>query len=180
MDYLSPENDLQLFQKLREDDTKALSLLIDRYWPELCATACKVLPSDEGEDLAQQVFINLWENRHKLTLIHVKGFLHQDLKYRILNTLRKRKVQQEHLAMMENLQFVNKTELIISEKELQGEINGILDRLPNRTREIFVLSRFEQLSNKEIAAKLNLSIRTVEKQISNAISNFKKLKENNC
>ncbi|MCH7411554.1 sigma-70 family RNA polymerase sigma factor [Belliella sp. DSM 111904] len=168
-----------MFELIKQDHPQGLSLLIDRYWSELYKKASKILPTDESEDLVQQVFIGIWKNREGLMITHVRGFLHQDLKFKVLQALRKRKVQQEHLSLMENIQFVNKTESIISEKELRMEIEDILQKLPSRTKEVFTLSRFENLSNKEIAEKLNISIRTVEKQISNALISFKRLKTNN-
>jgi len=64
-----------------------------------------------------------------------------------------------------------KTSLI--EQELEDKLNEVLDRLPDRCRQIFVLSRFENKKNKEIAEELNISVKAVEKQITKALATIR-------
>jgi RNA polymerase sigma-70 factor (ECF subfamily) len=95
--------------------------------------------------------------------------LYQAVKFQIAKQLRKRPLHPLHLEVMTELKSTHRAEEAVLLNELSEQIEQVITALPPRCQEIFRLSRFENLSNKEIAARLNLSISTVENQINIAL-----------
>ena len=163
-------SDKDLFNLLREDNGLALDELFNRYWEKLFKSADKLLfDEDAAKDVVQDVFIKIWENRNSILITNLYAYLLQATKYQVISHLRRGKFTAQHEERLESLISENSTEQIINFKELNLAITESLEHVPNRCREIFYLSRFEYLSNKEIADRLDLSVRTVETQISKAL-----------
>lgn len=145
-----------------------------------------VRDSDVAEDITTEAFIYYWENRNTLSEVsNVPAYILAIIKNKSLNYLRHLQIQEEH---SENIRKYREWELnvrIVSldacepydllVKEIQGLIQQTLDELPERTRKIFILSRYENKSYKEIAALTNMSTKGIEFHISKAL---KKLQVN--
>ena len=95
------------------------------------------------------------------------------LNFQVARHLKKGRLNQSHDEHLMNLRWANTTEDEINYKELNGRLFVILDQLPLKCKEVFCLSRFNNLSNKEIAQQMNLSHRTVEWHISNALKHIR-------
>ena len=163
-----------LVNLLREDNELALGEIFNRYWEKLFKSADKVLLDEEmAKDIVQEVFVKIWERRYTIQVRNLNAYLTQAVKYQVASYLRKGKFTEKHKEILESIADDTSTEQIIEIKELKDAITKSLNQIPNRCREIFLLSRYEQLSNKEIAAKLNISIRTVETQISKALKHLR-------
>lgn len=98
------------------------------------------------------------------------------VKNRCLNKLTRKKIEQNSVDILDDIVISPDTTLSnIEAKEMEAKIKTLLNNLPDKCKEIFILSRFEQLSYKEIAGLLDVSVKTVENQISNALKMLRKI-----
>mgnify|MGYP001795280805 CR=1 FL=1 len=163
-------SDQELIKLLKKDDARALDQVFNRYWETLFRLAENVLLDENAsKDIVQEIFINLWERRHQVTIDNLRAYLTQAVKYQVATYLRRGKFTDRHQEQLASLAFANQTEEIVHFNELEKNILDLLTNLPERCREVFYLSRFQGLNNREIAEQLNISIRTVETQISKAL-----------
>lgn len=169
------ETDADLFMMVKQDDCKAFEELYRRYWPMLVNAAYKRLDSREkAEDIVQNIFIDIYQRRSTLHITSsLKAYLNQALKFKVLNEYRSSLISSKyrrHLFLNSNC----KTDLAnsLEVKELEVKINKIFNGLPEKCKRVFLLSRYENLSNSQIATNLNITISTVEKHISKALKMF--------
>lgn len=127
---------------------------------------------DLAKEIVHEAFLKLWEKRKEMdTSKSVKSYLYTSVYNRSLNYIRDNKKfdktegKTELLERAENWDASNQ---MIAE-EIQIKINQTLENLPEKCRKIFMMSRYEELKYKEIAEKLNISIKTVETQMSKAL-----------
>lgn len=148
--------------------------LFDLYWFKLYVIANNVLQNEaEAEDVVQELFINLWDRRASLVIDNLGGYLYTAVRYSVAKKLGKRPLQKNHEELFEAIQDKANLESALELNDLIDFIRGKIDELPDRCKEVFELSRFQQLSNKEIAEKLNISTSTVENQINKALKNLR-------
>ncbi|MEO7769296.1 MAG: RNA polymerase sigma-70 factor [Ferruginibacter sp.] len=166
------EPDSDLYRLVKQNDLKAFEELYTRYWPILVNSAYKRLNSKEkAEDIVQNIFIEIYQRRAVIEItISIRAYLNQALKFKILNEYRSemnRAKYQKYLFF--NPICKNDSPGHLEAKELEAEINSVLNNLPRKCRQVFLLSRKEILSNKDISIALNISLSTVEKHISKAL-----------
>jgi RNA polymerase sigma-70 factor (ECF subfamily) len=126
--------------------------------------------SDEAEDIVQQVYINLWENRMKLEIhTSARSFLYKAVHNSCLNRIKHLKIKSSHHQELAYERLNDSSHTAQDHKELMNRLHLALDSLPEQCRIIFEMSRFEQLKYQEIANQLNLSIKTVENQMGKAL-----------
>lgn len=165
-----------IFLQIRMGDEKAFNKLFDDYYAGLCLFASKYLRDmDQSRSLVQQVYIDIWVKRQKIEPISsVKSYLYSSVRNRCIDNLRKTKSSAELTDRAVQLMQTPFHD-ILEEAELNEQINRSIQGLPEKCREIFILCRFEGMKYSEIAAHLNISIKTVEMQISIAL---KKIRSN--
>jgi len=143
------------------------------YWSDLFNAAYKRIKSvEKTEEIIQDLFTSLWEKRDKIEINEsLSGYLFRSLKFRVLNHLRNEMVRSGHLndIKLGMAKMDVSTEREIEHKELKEKIDREIKNLPEKCREVFLLSREEELSFKEIAQKLNISVNTVEKHVGKAL-----------
>jgi RNA polymerase sigma-70 factor (ECF subfamily) len=170
--------DEHLFNKIKEDDEKAFDLLFRKYYTQLCRFAFTYLKDkDQSEEMVQEVFITIWNNRKKITInTSLSSYLYRAVKNHSLNYIKKNSRQQ--FVKIENISEPDIIEDVVTDEkkfaELEKKYKEALEFLPAKCKEIFLMSRNHHLKYKEIAEKLDISIKTVEAQMSIA---FKKLRE---
>lgn len=126
-----------------------------------------------AEELAMDIFIYLWENRETFQIqLSLKAYLFQAAKNKCLNELRKKK-ETVGLDGVE-VSTINTSVSTLETEELYRLIQEAVFSLPDKCRNIFLLSRSENLTNQEIARRLNISVKTVEGQITTALKKIKK------
>ena len=159
---------------MRSDSDAAFELLFDKYYDFLCRSAFRICPDQNAvEDIVQDIFLELWRKRRRLTInISLKAYLRRAAVNRSLNYLRDRgPVPNEDTTWMQDrLSADNYPEGQLDQEALSRRIDEAIDALPERCRLVFVLSRFEDLSYREIAELLEISPKTVENQIVKALS----------
>lgn len=158
-----------LFQK---DAEQAIELLFRLYYKKVCQAVYKIIPKEETtEDLAQEVFYELWRKKDYLK-VHTSyaAYLRRAAVNKALNYLRDQKIKLDDSTTMRQLEVqAPLSDEKLEAAELQSVIDQAVDQLPERCRLVFVLSRFEQMSHKEIADQLDISPKTVENQITKAL-----------
>jgi RNA polymerase sigma-70 factor (ECF subfamily) len=170
--------DLQLVHLLKQDDEAAFAEIYARYAEGLAGfAASKLFSLEDARDIVHDVFVKLWQERQQLIIDHnLKAYLFTLTRYRIVDKIRKNITREEYAAMVQalTLSYEPGIEPQIEAKELQQRIDKSLDELSPRLREIYLLSREEDLSIPEIAEKLQLSEQTVKNQLSAALKHLRK------
>ena len=156
--------------------------LFRNWYAPLCKMIFRILKDKElTEDTVQEVFVKLWEKRKDLKIeISLKSYLYRAAINAAYNHLEKNKryskLTLEDVGAAKSA--YNNTEADLDAKELETKIKETLALLPEACREVFILSRFEELSYKEIAETLGISVKTVENQVGKALRIFREnLKE---
>lgn len=162
--------DQELLTLSGSGNTLAFNEIFNRYWKRLFTYAYKVYEDEKlCEDMIQEIFLSLWERRGEVVITNLEAYLFKSVKYRLASNLRNLKFTERHFGVLEELPVLQETDQTIAIGELEEEVCSVIDNLPARCKEVFYLSRFESLNNKEIAERLNISVRTVETHISNAL-----------
>lgn len=174
-------NDIDMLQAIRGGDYKAFACFFRTYSPRMRNIAKRFI-SDENliDDIVQTCFLNLWEKHTKLPKVESpRTFLFAIVRNGCLNELRRINKEQGKIVSVtevdDNICTVDaadhpERELLYN--ELNGEIEGVMENLPPRTREVFTLSRFYGLKNWEIAEREQISIKVVERHIQKALKAF--------
>jgi len=170
--------DILLIDGLSKRDKVIFDYIFNFYYSSLCAFALQYLHNrDVAEDLVQDFFVAVWlEAPHLQINTSLKSYLFAGIKNRCLDSEKHQKVTEKYKAFIlfsaENED--NSFDHYFAESELRQAIEKSMSKLPPRCREIFELSRLNNLSNQEISDKLGISKRTVELQISNSLKILRK------
>lgn len=166
--------DSTLFWQIKEGNEIAFNKAFDLYYSRLCFFADKILRDfDLSRSIVQQVFVDLWIKRERLQVGSLQSYLYQSARNASFDVLKHKKAESKYLATLETKERGELTDLI-EEAELAERINRAIQNLPEKCREIFVMCRFEELKYAEIAARLNISVKTVEMQASIALKKLRK------
>jgi RNA polymerase sigma-70 factor, ECF subfamily len=172
-----PENERILRYLQQTDEVKFIEALFKAYYTALCRTAFRVVNDrDTAEDLVQEVFMKVWNNRQALQInTSLKAYLHRSTVNTALNYLEKnkRQVNMEAEDLIRAAPASHQLEEHLGLKEVETRVEEAIRSLPPACRTIFVLSRYEHMSYQEIADSLNLSIKTVENQMGKALKTMR-------
>ena len=181
---LSHLEDEALTELVSGGNKHAFDELYRRYWEKLFMYVVKVIrDKDEAEDILQEVFVSVWNRREHLTQIEsISAYLFSAVRFQGLKYIQKE--SKKGLFINSLVNFFTDVDNCVCEQQALKEVEQVLDStikdLPPKMQEVFILSRKEQLSHKEIAETLNISDKTVKKQIGNALKIFRlKLEKEN-
>jgi len=175
---------IELISRLRQGKEKAFRSVFNAYFESLEVFAKTYVDDDEiAKDMVQDVFANLWGKRTILPdKINLKAYLYQATRNACLNYLKRLKVQEK----FEKRELDNYNDLLLNYEalsqlnldtlfydELLQTLNRAIGQLPEKCREVFELSRYEGMKNREIAEMLNISVKAVEGHISKALRQLK-------
>ena len=171
---MAQEREYILFAEIRNGSEEAFNKAFVLYYSRLCFFSDRILHDfDLSRSIVQQVFVDLWIKRERLLVTSLQAYLYNSTRNASLDVLKHKKVESRYLSSLEKNESVEETDLI-EEAELAGRINSAIQNLPEKCREIFLLCRFEGLKYSEIADQLNISVKTVEMQISIALKKLRK------
>lgn len=178
--------DSELVELIKQSDYPAFTELYQRYWKYIYTIAYrKTADRDDAADLTQSVFMEFYAKREKLVInIPVKNFLRTAVLYKLSNHFRSKGFQEKHYRNFQHfLTQVQESDtsfdtLSARETEMKFEemvnlIYQTIEEMPDRMKEIFIMSRSGQYSINEIAEKLGLTPQTVKNQVSNALSRIR-------
>jgi RNA polymerase sigma-70 factor (family 1) len=161
-----------LLRAMQGGDESAFDRLFRTYYAPLCRYARSMTEGDldEAEDIVQQIFVKVWEQREHLEVQwSLKAYLYKMVHHRCLNRLRDARIR-ERYKVHNATQLEHQSESIPgAAAELGARIQNALAALPTECRRVFELSRFEELKYREIADQLGISIKTVETQMGKAL-----------
>lgn len=133
----------------------------------------KIKDIDAAEDIVQDAFVKLWDNCKNVNYSTVKNFL-----FTIANNIFLNKVK--HNKVIHNYQQGNKKEstnespeFLFLEEEFYNKLTKAIDELPEKQREVFIMSRIEKLKYKAIAEQLGVTTKAIEKRMQNALENLR-------
>lgn len=149
----------------------AFEEVFKRDFKALHAYAHTVLQDDlMAEEIVQTVFLKLWENRDRMAIhTSLRAYLYKSVYHESLNYLKHKKVQRKYMeeAMAEYRQ--RQADEVAADGELRRQLHAALQKLPEKCRTVFQLSRFEELRYHEIAERLGISVKTVEAHMGKAL-----------
>lgn len=168
--------DEELMVALGQDQQMMLDLLLGRHWSAVVRFASGYVQSaDAAEDIAQEAFVRLWQQRHSWKSTgSVRSFLYRVARNLALNETRSRRIRLLHreraaAALMPEPTAVSSLEA----DDVQRRVDAAVAALPERRREIFILARHHDLSYAEIAETLGISPQTVANQMSAALATLR-------
>ena len=168
----------QIIRGVKEGDENAFRSLYDNYYHRLFCISRQYLQDDFlAETIVSDVFFHLWENRKTLDIqISLNAYLIRMVRNFSLNYLQKNYVEKEvslnGLDITSPLLFLSDEYPLgrLLEREMSEKLHEEINRLPKETRQVFILSRLEELKHEEIAERLGISVNTVKYHIKQALS----------
>lgn len=174
MQLLFNHNDEQLLSLLQQNDEAAFTEIYNRYWKILYSSAHNILQvKDTAQDAVQEVFISLWKRRAVVKIESLKAYLFQSVRFQVLKAIRSEKAD---AGFYKRLTIVSKdilTDDPLLFKELDQILAKVIQSLPEDQQAIFAMSRDKQMTYKEIAAEKNISVKTVEKKMSQTLRHIR-------
>ena len=170
-------SDTEITDLLKSGDLAAFTEIYNRFKGLLYIYACKITRDDDiAEDLVQDIFIYLWDKRQTINFTSsISSYLYSAVRYKFFDLVDKQKVREDYVNAFQAFldQGEYQTDNYIIEKELSAVIEKEVNNLPAKMREVFLLSRKEYLSNRQIAERLDISEKTVKNQISTALKTLR-------
>lgn len=168
----------KIVKDLRNGDKQALDEIYKFFYPKLYVFAKSFLKvEDDVNDILQDVFVKLWLNREKIGKVETfNSYLFTIAKNAIVSYFREKSKDQKFEARVKEILVSAENEYNdeLEYKDLKQNLESIIDQLPDKRKQIFKLSREEGLSNKEIAEKLDISVKTVEDHMRHALQFIRK------
>ena len=177
---MEPErSDIILFRQIQANDRLALNTLFAQHYEKLCRFANTYLRQPpEAEEIVADVFVYLWKNRHQLSIEkNLKSYLYISVRHAALAALKKQQPWYEDIddiLLETDFADVATPEQTLVHKELQQHIDLAIGALPHRCKQVFMMSRFDDLTYREIAEILNISENTVENHLVRALGHLRK------
>ena len=165
---------------LKHGDREAFDQIFRMYYAQLTRFCLQYVPDrDTAEELVQDFFVKLWIRREDFEIkISLKSYLFKSVCNFAYSYLSQQKYQKEKIQKaMEKFSAAEQKNPFekLNEKEMETIIQRAIDTLPEKRREVFLMSRDEGLKNKEIAERLNISVKTVERQMTKALDYLRKV-----
>jgi RNA polymerase sigma-70 factor (ECF subfamily) len=164
--------DAELVYFLKADDQKAFEEIYNRYWYKLfCVAYHETGSREDAEELVHDLFESLWNRRHQAIIQHLSSYLVVSIKHLVTNYIKSKITQrryQEYL-ILHALQQAESTDETVCFSDLSKAVEEVMKKLPEKTCEVFKLSRFENQPVKSIARQLNLSEKAVEYHITKSL-----------
>jgi RNA polymerase sigma-70 factor (family 1) len=165
-------DDAILLKLLKAGDGSALEEIYVRYSEMVFLAALKKVKSKAiAEELVQNLFISLWVKRETAQIQHLPSYLQSAVRYQVIDYIRAQLIREryyqsakEQMTVQENL---SESRLLLH--ELSIAIDNTIKKLPQKTQEIFRLSRYEKRTTKEIAQYMNLSEKAVEYHVTQSL-----------
>lgn len=179
--------DSQLLDLIKLGDQQAFTALVNRYWEDMYTHIhARIRHEDDTKDILQEIFISVWKKRDTIVVDdngRLGSYLFTAARYSIIDHFSRpgTPVYNEELFAETYAQQTTVSALeLLETKEMEAQVNEVLDRMPERLQLPYRLSRYQQLSNREIATQLSLSEQTVKNNISIALRYLRTyLKEQN-
>ena len=168
--------DFILIEGIKNGDVNAFQQLFEEYYERLCLFANRFIDHlPASEEIVADTYANLWEKRESLLIsISLRAYLYRAVRNRCLNHLKHQRIERAYIDYLRHNQLmVNDGIDGAREEELAREVEDAIESLPDRCRQIFRMSRYDHLKYHDIARELQLSPRTVERQMMIALEKLR-------
>ncbi|MNY12162.1 RNA polymerase sigma factor [compost metagenome] len=167
--------DTELLRLLRLGNEQALTEIYKKYWKKLYLAAHRMLnDSQTCEDIVQNIFVKIWNKREDLIISgSVIAYLTAWMRYEVFKQIRSGNIREDIFDDLQERVAYQSESGNLEYKELVERINTVVGGLPEKCREVYLLSREKNLSHKEIARELNISTKTVENHITRALTQLR-------
>jgi RNA polymerase sigma-70 factor, ECF subfamily len=164
---------------LKEGGVPAFETIFKTWYRGLCLFALRYIDDYKvSEEIVQDVFLRLWEKKDTLSIRKsIKSYLFQAVRNACIDYIRHQKVEQGYISEQKNQisEMLDNSETQLLEEDRIKKIMDTIENMPHKRKQIFRLNRFENLKYKEIADKLNISVKTVEAHMGKALQQLRKL-----
>lgn len=172
---LHSHSDTVLLNRLRDGDRTAFDVLYDKYWDRVYNQAFKKLHDpDTAKDITQEVFIHIWTHRNSNYIDNLEAWLFTAVRNNVFRELKKeRKFIPIPDLLVELRSYYNEADADALQKELMAAYKRLVDAMPSAQQTIYKMRFHDDLSTEEIAEQLNISRKTVQNQLTRAVSVLK-------
>lgn len=166
-------NDSELVSLLKRNDDRAYNEIYQRYkWVLFLHALKRIRNREEAKDIVQELFITLWDKRREMEIKgHLSGYLFTAIRNRVIKFISHQQVESVYISSLGN--SINAGICITDHRTRENNLAEIIEKeiqdLPEKMRQVFILSRKQNLSHKEISEQLGIEETTVKRQISNAL-----------
>jgi len=170
--------DRALLLQIAGGDEGAFATLFKAFWPQVYGAGLRITRSPEqAKDLAQEIFIKVWDNRAQLPQVKkIDAFIYVVSRNLILDHLRKKVFHPSNMEFL--LQYLQADAVNAQDKlevkELEKKIDGAIETLPGKVQEVFKLSRFEGMTHEQIARKLDISVVSSKTYVVRALNHIRR------
>ncbi|SRR5258706_8962942 len=168
-------NDQRLLGDLRNGSKDAFEQIFKRYWHRLYVIAKSKVSHDEAEEIIQSIFSSLWEKRASLAITQLSFYLQTAVRNSIINLIRSRVTQQKYWdyykTFIPGQQAITENEVEFD--DLNEAVEEAVNHLPEKSKKVFRLSRFEGRSNAEIAKLLRVSEKAIEYHLTKSLRDLR-------
>ncbi|NML41350.1 sigma-70 family RNA polymerase sigma factor [Chitinophaga sp. G-6-1-13] len=172
-------DDAALWQQVKRGDTASFTCLFERYWDEMFSMAYRRLADEAtAKDFVQNIFIHAWENRQQITVeSNLSPYLFTALKYSVVRHIYRVAKQGTTDLPLSVYSLPDETEQKKQDHHefdrLREKVQSEIAAMPDKMREVFILSYEKELSIREIALRLSISEQTVKNQVHNALKRLR-------
>ena len=170
-------SDEELMQEIKAGNMFAFDALYEKYCKRVYKFAYSILKSrEEAENLMQDGFLNLWENRHNVEKdSSVKSYLFTITYHAAISVIRRKARESEFVEYLKAVQKIDEepVDVVLEYNELTNKLDEIINSLPERQKEVYLLHRVEALKYNEIAERLHISVNTIENHMSRALKTIR-------
>lgn len=165
----------QLIASLKIGDQAAFDQIFNNYWEFTYLSAFKRLQDeDAAKDIAQDLFISLWERRESLEINNISAWLYTSVRFRVINYLKSASIGDRYHQQLGKLMDDHYLFHAMDKQDTEVVFAYVMNGLPQRMRQIFEMSRKQEKSIDEIAVELHISSQTVKNQLSSALKIVRK------
>ena len=175
-------SDEELMQEIKAGNMFAFDAIYGKYCKRVYKFGYSILKSlEEAENLTQDVFLNLWENLHKVEKdSSIKSYIFTIAYNSAISIIRKKARESEFVEYLKSVQVINvePVNVELEYNELTNKLDEIINTLPKRQKEVYLLHKVEALKYNEIAERLNISVNTIENHMSRALKTIREKLDN--
>ncbi len=176
IDFMAPVNLIILkVTLLKKGDTKAFKYIFEYYFEKLVGYSYKITKDkDVSKDIVQELFIKVWKNKSKIKEEFIEPYLYKSTYNSSLNYIRNQKKFEQIIPYSKvDSVLINEDNSFIKEDKRMDLLKSAISQLPRRCKEIFLKTKLQNLSYKQTAIDLNISEKTVERQVSIALKKIR-------
>ncbi len=167
---MTQPSEQEIIRSIRDGDPMAFRQVFDACYESLCHYAFTIVrDADEAEDTVQSMFLKIWEKRSDLDIKQsIRSYLFRSVYNQCMNHIEHNTVKEKHRNHMTvDMSATVAPQVFVD--ELENKVREAIDMLPPQCRTIFLMSRYEEMRYSEIAAKLNISVNTIQNQVCKAL-----------